>query len=59
MNGKENNLSYMYDTHEIDGFKGFVLSTMHVCLIDDILFNVIKEALTSGMWKKMESILLS
>jgi hypothetical protein len=32
------------------------LSTIHLCLADDVLFNIIGEDTTSGLWRKLESV---
>jgi hypothetical protein len=32
------------------------LSTIRLCLADDVMFNIIGEDTTSGLWSKMESI---
>jgi hypothetical protein len=32
------------------------LSTIHLCLEDEVLFNIAKEKTTSGLWTKLESL---
>jgi hypothetical protein len=32
------------------------LSTIHLCLVDDVLFNIVGEDTTSGLWSKLESL---
>jgi hypothetical protein len=32
------------------------LSTIHLCLVDNVMFNIIGEDTTSGLWRKLESL---
>jgi hypothetical protein len=35
------------------------LSTIHLCLADEVLFNIIGEDTTSGLWRKLESLYMT
>jgi hypothetical protein len=35
------------------------LSTIRLCLADDVLFNIVGEDTTSGLWSKMESLYMT
>jgi hypothetical protein len=35
------------------------LSTIHLCLADEVLFNIVGEVTTTGLWSKMESIYMT
>ena len=35
------------------------LSTIHLCLVDDVLFNIVGNDTTSGLWSKMESLYMT
>jgi hypothetical protein len=32
------------------------LSTIRLCLADDVMFNIVGEDITSGLWSKLESL---
>jgi hypothetical protein len=32
------------------------LSTIRLCLVDEVLFNIVGEDTTSGLWSKLESL---
>jgi hypothetical protein len=32
------------------------LSTIHLCLLDEVLFNIVAEDTTSGFWSRLESL---
>jgi hypothetical protein len=35
------------------------LSTIHLCLSDDVLFNIVGEHTTSGLWSNLESLYMT
>ena len=35
------------------------LSTIRLCLVDDVLFNIVGEDTTSGLWSKLESLYMT
>jgi hypothetical protein len=35
------------------------LSTIHLCLADEVLFNIVGEDTTTGLWSKMESLYMT
>jgi hypothetical protein len=35
------------------------LSTIRLCLVDDVLFNIVGNDTTSGLWSKMESLYMT
>jgi hypothetical protein len=35
------------------------LSTIQLCLVDDVLFNIIGEETTTGLWSRMESLYMT
>ena len=35
------------------------LSTIHLCLVDDVLFNIIGEILAASLWNKLESLYMT
>jgi hypothetical protein len=35
------------------------LSTIHLCLADDVLFNIVGEDTTSGLWSKLENLYMT
>jgi hypothetical protein len=35
------------------------LSTIYLCLADDVLFNIVGEDTTSGLWRKLESLYMT
>jgi hypothetical protein len=35
------------------------LSTIRLCLADDVLFNIVGEDTTSGLWRKLESLYMT
>ena len=35
------------------------LSTIHLCLVDDVLFNTIEDDTTSSLWRKLESLYMT
>jgi hypothetical protein len=35
------------------------LSTIHLCLADEVLFNIVREETTTSLWSKMESLYMT
>jgi hypothetical protein len=35
------------------------LSTIHLCLVDEVLFNIVEEETTTGLWNKLEILYMA
>ena len=44
---------------EWDELDAIALSTIRLCLADDVLFNIIGETSAASLWKKLESLYMN
>jgi len=56
--GKEKQPASMTD-EDWDEMNARALSAIRLCLVDDVLFNIVTEKTTTGLWSKMESLYMT
>ena len=44
---------------DLEDLDARALSTIHLCLADEVLFNIVEEETTTGFWTKMESLYMT
>jgi len=53
---RRTNKSTTMKNDEWDDLYARALSTIHLCLVDDVLFNIVGEETTKGIWTRLEGL---